>query len=91
MDQTKIINVGQLTALTVTNKLKEFRKTVLIQGNARLLNELDQVIADAQNKSLPLNEQKSNAMHSLFGLLAVLAIIVPWIFGAIDLIKILLK
>jgi hypothetical protein len=91
MEQTKTINVGQLTALAVKNKLKQFREIVLIEGNAKLLNELDQVIAHAENKSLPLVEQKNNATHSLIGIIAVLAFIIPWIFGVIDLIKMLLK
>jgi hypothetical protein len=85
-------NVRPLAVLAILYNLKEFRKTVLIDGTARLLNELDQVISDVENKSLPLTEQKDNNITAiLLGLIITLTIIVPWVFGVIDLIKILLK
>lgn len=85
-------DVNPFAVLAILYNLKEFRKTVLIEGNARLLDELDQVISDVQNKNLPLTEEKGNNITAiLLGLIITITIIVPWIFGVIDLIKILLK
>jgi hypothetical protein len=92
--KTQQINtdVRPFAVLAILYNLKEFRKTVLIEGNAKLLNELDQVISDVENKSLPLIDQKNNNITAiLLGLIITLTIIVPWVFGVIDLIKILLK
>lgn len=85
-------DVNPFAVLAILYNLKEFCKTVLIEGNARLLDELDQVISDVQNKNLPLTEEKGNNITAiLLGLIITITIIVPWIFGVIDLIKILLK
>lgn len=88
MNETKVVNVGQLTASVVKFKLTEYRELVVKEGNANLLNELDKIIEIAEQKSLPLEQQKFMVPEMILGFLFLVGVILtPWVYGIVQFVK----
>ncbi len=76
--QPQVINIGQTVVLSAKNRLAEFRTQVIEQGNAKLLDQYDQLVNSIDK--LDANRPTS-IFQMILGILILLALVIPWGYG----------